>query len=212
MLARLSTGCAGLDELLGGGVEPGVLTLVYGEPGSGKTSLALQISREVLNNGGKSVLFIDTEGLSMERLKQVCGDEALDGLSIAAPVNQAELHELLKAPKELPALLVIDTVNAHARFEYALDKAKCNRVFARMVIDLYNLATKHELPILLTGQIYERDGEVSPYYGKSLVPMTKTLLQLEKAHAPGLRHARLKKHRSLPEGIADFLLTNNGLE
>ncbi len=74
------------------------------------------------------------------------------------------------------------------------------------------LATRHELPILLTGQIYERDGEVSPYYGKLLVPMAKTLLQLDKAHAPGLRHAHLKKHRSLPEGIADFLLTGNGLE
>jgi len=44
------------------------------------------------------------------------------------------------------------------------------------------------------------------------VHMAKTLLQLEKAHAPGLRHARLKKHRSLPEGVADFLLTGNGLE
>ena len=73
MLARLPTGCPSLDELLGGGVEAGALTLVYGEPGSGKTSLALQLSREVLASGGKSVLFIDTEGLSAERLEQVCG-------------------------------------------------------------------------------------------------------------------------------------------
>mgnify|MGYP000147322899 CR=1 FL=1 len=101
MLARLPTGCAGLDELLGGGVEPGALTLVYGEPGSGKTSLALQLSREVLNNGGKSVLFIDTEGLSMERLKQVCGDEALDGLSIAAPVDQVVVPAQQRLAHEL---------------------------------------------------------------------------------------------------------------
>ncbi len=97
MLARLSTGCAGLDELLGGGVEPGVLTLVYGEPGSGKTSLALQLSREVLNNGGKSVLFIDTEGLSMERLKQVCGDEALEKLDEGGALESLPGFGLLAA-------------------------------------------------------------------------------------------------------------------
>ncbi|OIR12953.1 MAG: hypothetical protein BEU05_00015 [Marine Group III euryarchaeote CG-Bathy2] len=212
MLARLPTGCPSLDELLGGGVEAGALTLAYGEPGSGKTSFALQLSREVLAAGGESVLFIDTEGLSAERLEQVCGGESPDGLSIAAPLDQAELLDLLKALKELPALLVIDTVNAHARLEYALDKEKCEQAFTRMVIDLHNLATEQGLPVLLTGQIYERDGEVGPYYGKSLVHMAKTLLHLEKAHAPGLRHARLRKHRSLPEGVADFLLTGNGLE
>ena len=212
MLARLPTGCPSLDELLGGGVEAGALTLVYGEPGSGKTSLALQLSREVLASGGKSVLFIDTEGLSAERLEQVWGGEAPDGLSIAAPVDQAELLELLKSRDDPPALLIIDTVNAYARLEYAIDKEKCERVFTLMMIGLHNLATRHDIPILLTGQVYERDGEVGPYYGKSLVHMAKTLLHLEKAHAPGLRHARLKKHRSLPEGVADFLLTGNGLE
>ncbi|MDP6846097.1 MAG: ATPase domain-containing protein, partial [Candidatus Poseidoniia archaeon] len=67
MLARLPTGCPSLDELLGGGVEAGALTLAYGEPGSGKTSFALQLAREVLAAGGESVLFIDTEGLSAER-------------------------------------------------------------------------------------------------------------------------------------------------
>jgi len=212
MLARLPTGCPSIDELLGGGVEAGALTLVYGEPGSGKTSLALQLSREVLASGGKSVLFIDTEGLSAERLEQVCGGEAPDGLSIAVPVDQTELLELLKSRDDPPALLIIDTVNAYARLEYAIDKEKCERVFTLMMIGLHNLATRHDIPILLTGQVYERDGEVGPYYGKSLVHMAKTLLHLEKAHAPGLRHARLKKHRSLPEGVADFLLTSNGLE
>ncbi|RZD32532.1 MAG: hypothetical protein CXT74_02710 [Methanobacteriota archaeon] len=146
MLARLPTGCPSLDELLGGGVEAGALTLVYGEPGSGKTSLALQLSREVLASGGKSVLFIDTEGLSAERLEQVCGGEAPDGLSIAAPVDQAELLELLKSRDNPPALLIIDTVNAYARLEYAIDKEKCERVFTLMMIGLHNLATRHDLP------------------------------------------------------------------
>ena len=42
---------------------------------------------------------------------------------------------------------------------------------------------------------------------------SKAIIHLEKAKAPGLRHVRLKKHRSLPEeGIADFVLTGSGLE
>ena len=48
MIPRLATDCKGVDELLAGGIEQGTVTLVYGEAGSGKTSLALQLSREAI--------------------------------------------------------------------------------------------------------------------------------------------------------------------
>ncbi|MCR3884292.1 MAG: DNA repair protein RadB, partial [Methanothrix sp.] len=44
MQERLSSGCDGLDRLLGGGFEPGVITQIYGEAGTGKTNIILQLA------------------------------------------------------------------------------------------------------------------------------------------------------------------------
>ena len=72
MIPRLATDCKGVDELLAGGIEQGTVTLVYGEAGSGKTSLALQLSRVAIKTSSDSVvLFVDTEGLSVERLSLI---------------------------------------------------------------------------------------------------------------------------------------------
>jgi DNA repair protein RadB len=67
---HLATGCAPLDGLLDGGLESDAITLVFGEGGSGKTNLALQCAREVAVSG-KRVAYVDTEGVSAIRLRQV---------------------------------------------------------------------------------------------------------------------------------------------
>jgi len=76
----LSTGCAAIDELLGGGIARGVVTQVYGPPAAGKTNLALSAAVEAAA-GGESVLYIDTEGLSVDRFEQLASAraEATDG-------------------------------------------------------------------------------------------------------------------------------------
>jgi DNA repair protein RadB len=67
---HLATGCAPLDGLLDGGLESDAITLVFGEGGSGKTNLALQCARQVALSG-KRVGYVDTEGVSSIRLRQV---------------------------------------------------------------------------------------------------------------------------------------------
>ena len=67
---HLATGCAPLDGLLDGGLESDAITLVFGEGGSGKTNLALQCARQVALRG-KRVGYVDTEGVSSIRLRQV---------------------------------------------------------------------------------------------------------------------------------------------
>ena len=70
-MEHLPLNCKPLDELLGGGIERKAITEVFGEAGSGKTNICLQASRECANMGSK-VAYIDNEGVSMERLKQIC--------------------------------------------------------------------------------------------------------------------------------------------
>ena len=58
---KVPCGCDSIDKLLGGGFEAGAITEIYGEAGSGKTNLCLQLSKAVVLDG-KKVIFIDSEG------------------------------------------------------------------------------------------------------------------------------------------------------
>src|SRR2546430_16571464 len=73
-MMKVARGCQALDGLLGGGVEEGCITLVHGEAGSGKTNFCLQLARNVVR-AGRKVIYIDTEGVSLERLRQICGGD-----------------------------------------------------------------------------------------------------------------------------------------
>ena len=67
---RISTGTPALDEMLGGGLERRAITQIYGEPASGKSTLCLMAAVASLQ-AGNSVVYIDTEGFSVERFSQV---------------------------------------------------------------------------------------------------------------------------------------------
>ena len=75
-MERIPVGCNSFDTLLGGGIECGSVTLFYGEAGTGKTNICLQTAYNVVKSG-KKVAYLDTEGLSMDRMKQVFRDEEL---------------------------------------------------------------------------------------------------------------------------------------
>lgn len=66
----LSTGCEAIDDLLGGGLSRGVVTQVYGPPAAGKTNLALSAAVTAAADD-ESVLYVDTEGLSVDRFEQL---------------------------------------------------------------------------------------------------------------------------------------------
>lgn len=102
-----------LDELLDGGLECDAITLVFGEGGSGKTNLALQCAREVARQG-KRIAYVDTEGVSSVRLRQVFAGHdphpvAAMGIPQIVPAGQAageqeRLDVALPAPDAEPSL------------------------------------------------------------------------------------------------------------
>ncbi|MFB6254834.1 MAG: ATPase domain-containing protein, partial [Halobacteriaceae archaeon] len=65
---RISTGCKPLDSLLGGGIERGTVTQIYGPPASGKTNIALNTAIETAVEDGTAV-YIDSEGVSIDRFE-----------------------------------------------------------------------------------------------------------------------------------------------
>ena len=217
MIPRLPTTCEGVDKLLAGGIEQGTVSLVYGEAGTGKTSMALQLSREAIKSYPEHVvLFVDTEGLSLERMAQIFGDCDTSKFLMIRPSSLSDLHQTLTSKLEQHdkiSLIVVDTINAYVRLSYMKNKGISSRQFLEMTSILQPLAEKGDYPVLITAQVYEKDGEIGPYFGKSLMHLSKTIIHLEKTKKPGFRHIRLKKHRSLPEeSVEDFVLTGNGIE
>ncbi len=72
-----SGGVACIDYVMSGGLEPGVMTELYGEGGTGgKSNMCMVFAVSALSLG-RSVIFLDTEGLSTERLLQVSGGVTL---------------------------------------------------------------------------------------------------------------------------------------
>jgi len=102
---RLSTGIAGLDDILGGGLPPDRLYLIQGDPGTGKTTLALQFLLEGLKRGEK-VLFI-TLSETQDELAAVARSHGwdLDGVHVfelsAAQQNRSAEQNTLFHPSEV---------------------------------------------------------------------------------------------------------------
>ena len=72
-MQQLKILCKPIDDLLQGGLRSGVITRIYGEGGTGKTNICLQACCCCASQDFK-VAYIDSEGISIERLKQICKD------------------------------------------------------------------------------------------------------------------------------------------
>src|SRR5579859_2702043 len=123
---RLPTGLPALDELLGGGLDTDAVTEVYGEGGTGKTILCLQVAARVAMEG-KWVVYIDTEGLSVDKLEAIAGTrlpEVLQHLLISSPATLAEQNRAVDKATRLAregsrpvGLVVVDSATMHYRLE-----------------------------------------------------------------------------------------------
>lgn len=214
---KLEIGCRSLDGLLGGGLEPGTITLVYGEAGTGKTNLCLQLARNaVLAERGK-VVYLDTEGVSMERLEQICGkntQKVLKSILFYHPHSLSEQERMTGQIEKIkaPGLVIIDSLNMYYRLQLRGGSDEASRSITAQLAGLLRISRVENAPIVITGQVYTDEETVRPFGGRIMEHIVKTIVRLERT-GMGARRAVLLKHRSQPEGqTAEFAITPNGLE
>ena len=219
---RIPLECASIDDLLGGGFETGCITLLFGEAGSGKTNVCLQLARNVVRSG-RRVVFIDTEGVSAERLEQICGgdlDLVAKNILFSEPYSLEEQEKLIdKAIKIAEAssevgLIEVDSLTMHYRLTLRDEVREDRHALSRQIAKLMRASRKVEIPVVVTSQVYTdiETGEYVPLGGHALLHSAKTILRLDKIGASA-RAATLIKHRAIEEGRrTKFRLTAAGVE
>ena len=232
---KISAGSYDLNKFLYGGYEKDIITTIYGPAGSGKTNFCILASVSQAKKGNK-ILFVDTEGgFSVERVKQIAGenpDEILKNIILLKPVSFEEqkktfpklLDELKKA--EI-GLIIVDGMTMLYRLELGdaikeKDDEKIrnvNRELAKQLRILAEIARTKNIPIIVTNQVYysfQEKGEenaeekrANMVGGDLLKYWSKCIIELQQER--GKRKAILRKHRSLPEKELAFDIINSGI-
>jgi DNA repair protein RadB len=215
---RTPTGCKAFDDLLGGGIERGSITLLYGEAGAGKSNICLQTALNVIRKGEK-VAYIDSEGLSYDRVDQMFGSDGENAKNLLVfHVHSFEEQSdrvdktVNLADKGVIDLVIVDSINMFYRLNY--DDMKVRNDFVRQIEVLMGAARKNDVAVLLTSQVYSNitTGGIEFLGGHSLNHNSKTILRLDKK-SNSVRTAVVIKHRSLPEGrSANYRITAAGIE
>jgi DNA repair protein RadB len=231
---KYGTGCKSLDALLGGGFESGTVTQLYGEAGSGKTNICLQMAVECARKRDSAII-IDSEGISTERFTQIATahaneDEEVERLAgriilyqpqnfeqQTSSIKEIETVIKEKAGKSRVSLVILDSATLFYRLELDDERSKyVRRVLANQIMQLLEIARQYDLVAIITNQVYTdvENGRLRPSGGSALEHLSKVIVQLEKVEEmPGKRKATLKKHRSMPEDTScAFYITSTGIE
>ena len=235
---RISAGSYDLNKWLYGGYENDIITMIVGPPGSGKTNMGILAACSQAKKGNK-VIFVDTEGgFSVERVKQIVGEnykEILENIFLLEPTNFSEQNKsfsqlLLKLKKEHIKLIVIDGMATLYRLELGeaarsgdnSDKSikELNWKVAQQMRILSEVSRKQKIPVIITNQVYSdflsedeiRKGvkkEVNIVGGDLLKYWSKCIIELKIENKK--RKAILLKHRSLPRKELDFEIREKGI-
>ncbi len=204
---RLKAGIEELNPVLGGGVVPGSLVLIGGEPGIGKSTLLLQVSRDFVAQG-ETVLYVSGEE-SLEQIK-LRGDRlnVKNGkLYLLAETNLERV--IAHAEKLNPQIFVLDSVQTIFSSKLTSSPGTISQV-REVANQVFRFAKKNQIPSFLIGHITKEGSLAGP---KSLEHMVDVVLYFEGERDHSHRVLRALKNRFGPVSeLAIFEMGNKGLQ
>lgn len=204
---RVLTAIGEFDRVLGGGIVPGSVILVGGDPGIGKSTLLLQ-SLHALAASGKKVLYVSGEE-SIRQTKIRAGRLGISGLNLFV---QAEtlLETIIKSIFELkPSAVVIDSIQTIFSSELQSAPGTISQV-RESSGKLIFLAKKTGIPIFLVGHVTKEGAIAGP---RVLEHMVDTVLYFEGDRGHPYRILRSVKNRfGSTNEIGVFEMKDTGLD
>ncbi len=203
---RWRTGLDELDFVLGGGLVPGSMVLVGGEPGIGKSTLLLQMAAK-LHTAGHSALYVSGEESPLQ--VKLRADRLADGAGEVAFLAETNLETILAtADATRPALMVVDSIQTV--FTGDLEGAPGNVGQVReSAARLMRFAKESGVAVFVVGHVTKGGGIAGP---KTLEHIVDTVLYFEGESSLDHRVLRATKNRfgSVDE-IGVFRMSQEGL-
>lgn len=157
-LPRFSTGSSELDRVLGGGVIPGSLVLIVGDPGVGKSSLTLKVSANVSKNLNKKVLYVTGEESSRQvRMRANRLDALAKDLFVVSETNLATIET--HAMNLKPELLIIDSIQTIFKPEIESAPGSVSQI-RECAAELLRLSKIHGIATFVIGHV-TKDGSLA---------------------------------------------------
>ena len=204
---RKLTNIGELDRVLGGGIVPGSLVLVGGDPGIGKSTLLLQVCRN-LAMSGNSVLYISgEESLRQIKLRAERIGEFNENLQLLCETNLETIREVIERKK--PDMVVIDSIQTMFHEDISSAPGSVSQVRESTNI-LMQIAKGQGVSIFIVGHVTKEGNVAGP---RVLEHMVDTVLYFEGDRHASYRILRAVKNRfGSTNEIGVFEMRNTGLE
>lgn len=204
--SRFATGIDELDRVLGGGVVPGSLILIGGEPGAGKSTLTMQIARQ-LSLRGRRVLYVSGEESAMQiRLRAIRLGAETSGFHLLA---ETDMDAVVGAIEEMrPDWVVVDSIQAVHDTKLGSPPGGIAQV-REAAGRLMRLAKGQGIAICLVGHVTKEGTLAGP---RVLEHLVDTVLSFEGDRFRSYRLLRAVKNRfGSTQEVGVFEMTGGGL-
>ncbi len=218
-MVKIQTGSKCIDNSIGGGISPETVTLIYGEPETGKTTLAMQCAVNCAIQNFK-VLFVDCDNsFYAKRLSQIAKDrfdEVAERIILVKPKDFREQTAVVDQIQDYATknvgLIIIDTFTSlyGAKVSETSGKAfTVNRELNRQLAILAQTVKIRKIPVIITSQVRsvfnEQSTSVRPVATRVLKFWADTIIALKPTDYPQTIKAVLEKAREIEQEVTCYV-------
>ncbi|TWT23017.1 DNA repair protein RadA [Planomicrobium sp. CPCC 101110] len=204
---RVETKLGELNRVLGGGIVPGSLVLIGGDPGIGKSTLLLQVSAMLANSGSRVLYISGEESIRQTKLRAERLDASSSELYIYAETNLELIHHTIEEVN--PDFVIVDSIQTVHHPEVTSAPGSVTQV-RESTAELMRIAKTKNIAIFLVGHVTKEGQIAGP---RILEHMVDTVLYFEGERHHTYRILRSVKNRfGSTNEIAIFEMLQSGLK